>query len=173
MRHRGSRKRRRDLTGDHEEPRVKQFDPVCIPVIGAFSEADQAGEQKKEPDDQGIRRMEEEQHEKKEEEMLLMLSRDTYFDLFRNRNVMIACTLYALVGMVQSAQDSLLPLYLINSVDKGGFNFDQTDIGWLYTGIGPIQIVFNHILIVVELNWLEFLHFTSSLSTDRTIDDLL
>ena len=109
----------------------------------------------------------------KEEEMLLMLSRDTYFDLFRNRNVMITCTLYALVGMVQSAQDSLLPLYLINSVDKGGFNFDQTDIGWLYTGIGPIQIVFNHILIVVELNWLEVLHFTSSLSTDRTIDDLL
>lgn len=88
----------------------------------------------------------------KEEEMLLMLSRDTYFDLFRNRNVMITCTLYALVGMVQSAQDSLLPLYLINSVDKGGFNFDQTDIGWLYTGIGPIQIVFNHILSVVELN---------------------
>ena len=88
----------------------------------------------------------------KEEEMLLMLSRDTYFDLFRNRNVMITCTLYALVGMVQSAQDSLLPLYLINSVDKGGFNFDQTDIGWLYTGIGPIQIVFNHILIVDELN---------------------
>ena len=109
----------------------------------------------------------------KEEEMLLMLSRDTYFDLFRNRNVMITCTLYALVGMVQSAQDSLLPLYLINSVDKGGFNFDQTDIGWLYTGIGPIQIVFNHILSVVELNWLEILHFTSSLSTDRTIDDLL
>ena len=97
----------------------------------------------------------------KEEEMLLMLSRDTYFDLFRNRNVMITCTLYALVGMVQSAQDSLLPLYLINSVDKGGFNFDQTDIGWLYTGIGPIQIVFNHILIVVELNWIELVRIPS------------
>ena len=81
-----------------------------------------------------------------EEEMLLTLSRDTYLDLLHNRNVMISCILYALVCMVQSAQDSLLPLYLINSVDKGGFDFDQTDIGWLYTGIGPIQIIFNHIL---------------------------
>lgn len=81
-----------------------------------------------------------------EEEMLLTLSRDTYFDLLHNRNVMISCILYALVCMVQSAQDSLLPLYLINPVDKGGFDFDQTDIGWLYTGIGPIQIIFNHIL---------------------------
>lgn len=81
-----------------------------------------------------------------EEEMLLTLSRDTYLDLLHNRNVMISCILYAFVCMVQSAQDSLLPLYLINSVDKGGFDFDQTDIGWLYTGIGPIQIIFNHIL---------------------------
>ena len=48
--------------------------------------------------------------------------------------------------MVQSGQDSLLPLFLINPSDKGGFEFDQTDIGWLYTGIGPVQIIFNHIL---------------------------
>ena len=53
--------------------------------------------------------------------------------------------------MVQSGQDSLLPLFLINPPEKGGFDFDQTDIGWLYTGIGPIQIVFNHILILLLL----------------------
>lgn len=53
--------------------------------------------------------------------------------------------------MVQSGQDSLLPLFLINPPEKGGFDFDQTDIGWLYTGIGPIQIVFNHILIFLLL----------------------
>ena len=46
---------------------------------------------------------------------------------------------------MQSAQDSLLPLFLINPIDMGGFDFDQTDIGWLYTGIGPIQMVFSHI----------------------------
>ena len=97
-----------------------------------------------------------------EEEMLLTLSRDTYFDLFRNRNVMISCVLYAFVCMVQSAQDSLLPLYLINSVDKGGFDFDQTDIGWLYTGIGPIQIIFNHILCRQPCD----LHPTSALPAD-------
>ena len=53
--------------------------------------------------------------------------------------------------MVQSGQDSLLPLFLINPPERGGFDFDQTDIGWLYTGIGPIQIVFNHILLVLFL----------------------
>ena len=54
--------------------------------------------------------------------------------------------------MVQSGQDSLLPLFLINPPEKGGFDFDQTDIGWLYTGIGPIQIVFNHILFATLLS---------------------
>ena len=49
------------------------------------------------------------------------------------------------MSTVQSAQDSLLSLYLINDSQHGGFGFDQTDIGWLYTGIGPIQIIFNHI----------------------------
>lgn len=51
-----------------------------------------------------------------------------------------------IVSLVQSAQDSLLPLFLINPINMGGFDFDQTDIGWLYTGIGPIQMVFSHIL---------------------------
>ena len=33
-----------------------------------------------------------------EEEMLVDLSRDTYFDLIRNRNIIIACTSYGMVG---------------------------------------------------------------------------
>ena len=92
----------------------------------------------------------------KEDEMLIALSKDSYFDLILNKRVLIACSLYgnshgwlwpiAVVCLVQSGQDSLLPLFLINPSDKGGFEFDQTDIGWLYTGIGPVQIIFNHIL---------------------------
>ena len=50
------------------------------------------------------------------------------------------------VSLVQSAQDAVLSLFLINPIEKGGFDFDQTDIGWLFAGIGPIQIIFNHIL---------------------------
>ena len=66
------------------------------------------------------------------------------------------------MSIVQSAQDSLLSLYLINDAEHGGFGFDQTDIGWLYTGIGPIQIIFNHILL--SFNLICFLHSTSDLS---------
>ena len=55
------------------------------------------------------------------------------------------------VSLVQSAQDSVLSLFLINPVEKGGFDFDQTDIGWLFAGIGPIQIIFNHILSLLVL----------------------
>ena len=93
-----------------------------------------------------------------EEEMLVELSHDSYFDLVRNREIFLACFSYsifsipssfiALVSTVQSGQDALLSLYLINDVEHGGFGFDQTDIGWLYTGIGPIQIIFNHILLI-------------------------
>ena len=82
----------------------------------------------------------------KEDEMLIALSKDSYFDLILNKRVLIACSLYAVVCLVQSGQDSLLPLFLINPSDKGGFEFDQTDIGWLYTGIGPVQIIFNPLI---------------------------
>ena len=67
------------------------------------------------------------------------------------------------MSFVQSAQDSLLSLYLINDYKHGGFGFDQTDIGWLYTGIGPIQIIFNHILSINQscIYFIHFIHFTS------------
>ena len=48
--------------------------------------------------------------------------------------------------MVQSGQDAVLPLYLINPLDKGGFEFDQTDIGWIYTGIGPIELMYTPLI---------------------------
>ena len=110
-----------------------------------------------------------------EEEMLIELSRDNYFDLVRNKEIFLSCLSYCilslsfslfdwlvLVSTIQSGQDSLLSLYLINDKKHGGFGFDQTDIGWLYTGIGPIQIIFNHILSFTSLHFTS-LHFTSLL----------
>ena len=57
-----------NLSDNHENPCIKQFDAPGITLIGAFSEADQSCEQEVKSDDQRVRGMEEEQDEQYEKE---------------------------------------------------------------------------------------------------------
>ncbi|KAK8803344.1 hypothetical protein WA158_001038 [Blastocystis sp. Blastoise] len=82
------------------------------------------------------------------EEILVQLSQDSYIELLKNKYVVITAVLYGMTGFVQGVHDAILPLWLLNPVGKGGFEWDQTNMGYLYAGVGPIQIVFTHILYI-------------------------
>ena len=43
-------------------------------------------------------------------------------------------------GAIQGGQDALYPIWLINSPEDHGFDLTSSDLGWLYTGVSPMQI---------------------------------
>jgi hypothetical protein len=49
--------------------------------------------------------------------------------VLRTRNIMIAVALYASLGMIGVVVDECFPLWVLTSVESGGFNFTSTDIG--------------------------------------------
>ena len=74
------------------------------------------------------------------------MTKDNYFDMIRDRDVFISCLLYGLTSLLQGTQDALIPLWLLNPISQGGFLWKQSEIGWLYTGLGPVQVIFAPVI---------------------------
>ncbi|KAK8792929.1 hypothetical protein WA158_005093 [Blastocystis sp. Blastoise] len=72
---------------------------------------------------------------------LIAITKDTYWDMIKQKDVVLTCLFYGLTSLIQGTQDALLPLWLLNPISKGGFLWDQNDIGWLYCGLGPVQVL--------------------------------
>ena len=66
--------------------------------------------------------------------------------LLTNRQVFMACLLYGMLSLVQGGHDALYPVWMINPVEAKGFDWTQSEVGMLYSMLGPIQMVSGHIL---------------------------
>ena len=74
------------------------------------------------------------------------MTKDNYFDMIQDRDVFVSCLLYGLTSLLQGTQDALIPLWLLNPISQGGFLWKQSEIGWLYTGLGPVQVIFAPVI---------------------------
>lgn len=83
---------------------------------------------------------------------ILQLNQGDYFSLICNHDVLVSCIIYGtplpfhspnnpgIYGSIQGGQDALYPIWLINSPENHGFSLTSSDLGWLYTGVSPMQI---------------------------------
>ncbi len=71
---------------------------------------------------------------------VIELNQGGYFQLIQKRDVLIACLIYGIYAIIQGGQDAVYPVWLINSQEHHGFGFTSSDLGWMYTGLSPIQI---------------------------------
>ena len=83
----------------------------------------------------------------------------SYPRLLTNRQVFMACLLYGMLSLVQGGHDALYPVWMINPVEAKGFDWTQSEVGMLYSMLGPIQMVSGHIL---PEDPLRFLHRTGA-----------
>lgn len=65
----------------------------------------------------------------------------SWITLLTTRDIMIACLIYGIAAVHGSAIDEVVPLYLLNSKEDGGFEFTSSEIGMLYTVSSPIQMI--------------------------------
>ena len=88
-----------------------------------------------------------------------ILMEGSYPRLLTNRQVFMACLLYGMLSLVQGGHDALYPVWMINPVEVKGFDWTQSEVGMLYSMLGPIQMVSGHIL---PKDPYPFLHHTRS-----------
>ncbi|KAK8810709.1 hypothetical protein WA158_007284 [Blastocystis sp. Blastoise] len=81
---------------------------------------------------------------------LILWSKDNIISLIKDKTVLTTAFLYGLVAIVQGAEDSFYPLWLLNAKEEGGFEFDQIYISILlplltqlytYTQIYSVSII--------------------------------
>lgn len=65
-----------------------------------------------------------------------------------NKFIAISVFLYGALSLIQSAHDAVYPVWLINPKEVKGFEWTQTDVGYLFSMMGPIQMISGHILFV-------------------------
>ncbi|KAK8803491.1 hypothetical protein WA158_001185 [Blastocystis sp. Blastoise] len=115
-----------------------------------------------------------------EEEIELELwSQDNYWTIGVNKVVVVSCLLYLLISFAQAAQDALFPLFLLNPKDiliiyilynviillihflqyfNHGFEFDQTDIGYVFSGTVIAQALCSPLLLPLLQKFLSYRH---------------
>lgn len=71
---------------------------------------------------------------------VLQLNEGSYLQLVCKHDVFWSCMVYGFYALIQSGQDALYPVWLILDPKHNGFSFTSSDLGWMYTGLSPIQI---------------------------------
>ena len=79
-----------------------------------------------------------------------LLAGGTYTRLIATKSVFLPVFLYGTLSMVQGAHDALYPVWMINPKESKGFEWTQTDVGYLYSLLGPVQMISGHILCGAE-----------------------
>ena len=92
-----------------------------------------------------------------EERIQEILLRGSYVKLVSDKRILLSVMLYGLLSLVQGGQDSLYPVWMINPVTNKGFGWTQTEVGLLYSWLGPVQMLSGHIH--VKLKYLSCLWF--------------
>lgn len=66
---------------------------------------------------------------------------------------MISCLIYGILGLHGSALDEVLPLYLLNPIKHGGFEYNSSQIGFIYMLSAPIQLFGLYIFFITNSNF--------------------
>ena len=80
-----------------------------------------------------------------EERIQEILMRGSYVKLVSDKRILLSVVLYGLLSLVQGGQDSLYPVWMINPAENKGFGWTQSEVGLLYSWLGPVQILAGHI----------------------------
>ena len=75
-----------------------------------------------------------------EDRYIIQLNESSYLDLIKKKDILVSCFIYGFYALIQSGQDAIYPVWLILDPKHHGFSFTSSDLGWLYTGLSPIQI---------------------------------
>lgn len=75
-----------------------------------------------------------------------ILSHGSYVQLLTTKPVFMSVLLYGLLSLVQGGHDALYPVWMINSKEKKGFEWSQTEVGYLYSFLGPVQMLSGPLL---------------------------
>lgn len=71
---------------------------------------------------------------------VIQLNEGGYLQLIKQKDIFWSCLIYGFYALIQSGQDALYPVWLILDPEDHGFSFTSSDLGWMYTGLSPIQI---------------------------------
>lgn len=80
-----------------------------------------------------------------EERIQEILMRGSYVKLVSDKRILLSVLLYGLLSLVQGGHDSLYPLWIINPTENKGFGWTQSEVGLLYSWLGPMQMLAGHI----------------------------
>ena len=83
-----------------------------------------------------------------EERIQELLVQGTYSHLIVHKPVLLSVFLYGALSLVQGAQDAIYPVWMINPKEAKVFEWTQTDVGYLYSLLGPVQMISGHILLM-------------------------
>lgn len=75
-----------------------------------------------------------------EDQYIVKLNESGYFQLICQKDIFWSCFIYGFYTLVPSGHDAIYPVWLILDPNHRGFSFSSSDLGWLYTGLSPIQI---------------------------------
>ena len=75
-----------------------------------------------------------------DDQYVIEINEGSYLQLIRKRDIFWSCFIYGFYTIVPSGHDALYPVWLILDPKDNGFSFSSSDLGWLYTGLSPIQI---------------------------------
>lgn len=81
-----------------------------------------------------------------EERIQEILIGGSYLRLIADKRIFLSVLLYGLLSLTQGGQDALYPVWLINPKENKGFDWTQSDVGLLYSWLGPVQMIAGHIL---------------------------
>ena len=97
-----------------------------------------------------------------EERIQEILMRGSYAKLVADKRILLSVVLYGLLSLVQGGQDALYPVWMINPAENKGFGWSQTEVGLLYSWLGPVQMLAGHIHL--EMNEVNELNELSELN---------
>lgn len=75
-----------------------------------------------------------------------ILSKSTYVRLMTTKPIFISVLLYGMLSLVQGGHDALYPIWMINPKQLKGFEWTQTEVGYLYSWLGPVQMLSGPLL---------------------------
>ena len=88
-----------------------------------------------------------------EERIQEILLEGSYGRLMSNKFIAISVFLYGALSLVQGAHDAVYPVWMINPKSVKGFEWTQTDVGYLFSMMGPIQMICGHIYLSITIHF--------------------
>ncbi|KNB45334.1 protein zinc induced facilitator-like protein [Blastocystis sp. subtype 4] len=77
---------------------------------------------------------------------IIQINEGGYLNLIQKHDVIWSTIMYGFYAIIQGGEDAIYPVWLINTPENHGFSFTSSDLGWMYTGLSPNQIISTPLL---------------------------